>query len=75
MTEDSFLRSVSRFLSVIIVILVVAAGFLIVLTIYFMDNFRPKREKIIESPIVVTPTLLLITDGKAIDTVYVYQFK
>lgn len=75
MTEDSFLRSVSRFLSVIIVILVVAAGFLIVLTIYFMDNFRSKREEIIESPIVVTPTLLLITDGKSIDTVYVYQFK
>ena len=75
MTEDSFLRSVSRFLSVIIVILVVAAGLLIVLTTYFMDNFRPKREEIIESPIVVTPTLLLITDGKAIDTVYVYQFK
>lgn len=75
MTEDSFLRSVSRFLSVIIVILVVAAGLLIVLTIYFMDNFRPKREKIIESPIVVTPTLMLITDGKSIDTVYVYQFK
>ena len=75
MTEDSFLRSVNRFLSVIIVILVVAAGLLIVLTIYFMDNFRPKREKIIESPIVVTPTLMLITDGKSIDTVYVYQFK
>lgn len=75
MAEDSFLRSVSRFLSVIIVILVVAAGLLIVLTIYFMDNFRPKREKIIESPIVVTPTLMLITDGKSIDTVYVYQFK
>lgn len=75
MTEDSFLRSVSRFLSVIIVILVVAAGLLIVLTIYFMDNFRPKREKIIESPIVVTPRLMLITDGKSIDTVYVYQFK
>ena len=75
MTEDSFLRSVSRFLSVIIVILVVAAGLLIVLTIYFIDNFRPKREKIIESPIVVTPRLMLITDGKAIDTVYVYQFK
>ena len=75
MTEDSFLRSVSRFLSLIIVILVVAAGLLIVLTIYFMDNFRPKREKIIESPIVVTPRLMLITDGKAIDTVYVYQFK
>lgn len=75
MTEDSFLRSVSRFLSVIIVILVVAAGLLIVLTIYFMDNFRSKREEIIESPIVVTPTLLLITDGKAIDTVYVYQVK
>ena len=75
MTEDSFLRSVSRFLSVIIVILVVAAGLLIVLTIYFMDNFRPKREKIIENPIVVTPTLMLITDGKSIDTVYVYQFK
>ena len=72
MTEDSFLRSVSRFLSVIIVILVVAAGLLIVLTIYFMDNFR---SKIIESPIVVTPTIMLITDGKAIDTVYVYQFK
>lgn len=75
MTEDSFLRSVSRFLSLIIVILVVAAGLLIVLTIYFMDNFRPKREKIIESPIVVTPRLMLITDGKAIDTVYVYHFK
>ncbi len=75
MTEDSFLRSVSRFLSVIIVILVVAAGLLIVLTIYFMDNFRSKREEIIKNPIVVTPTLLLITDGKAIDTVYVYQFK
>ena len=75
MTEDSFLRSVSRFLSLIIVILVVAAKLLIVLTIYFMDNFRPKREKIIESPIVVTPRLMLITDGKAIDTVYVYHFK
>lgn len=75
MTEDSFLKSVSRFLSVIIVILVVAAGLLIVLTIYFMDNFKSKREKIIESPIVVTPRLMLITDGKAIDTVYVYQFK
>lgn len=76
MTEDSFLKGISRFFSIAIVVLVATLVLLIVFIIYiFMDNFRAKRENVIESPVIVTPRLMLIRNEKAIDTVYVYQFK